>query len=247
MNAADPGNKLMKRLSRNLGRYFAEIVIIFIGITISFLFDEWREEKSNQQKESEFIESLLGDLRYKKDEIQTEADGIREFMLNSDTLLTCLQKDKILNERLIGYILNSYDFDNNFFNAATPSFSASIAPDQYHGLPDSLRREIFEIYGSFDFLRLYFETVDKARFNFKSNNMTTAGIFNAHRVILLKGDTLQKPDYVKIRQYFHSDELLNNMQLILNYERDKAAIIQSIDRRIDTLVVKLRVYQELLN
>lgn len=244
MNARETTVRLKRSLSKSLGRYLAEIAIIFIGITISFVFDEWREEKANRQQEREFIESLLGDLKFKKDEISAETNSIMKFNQFADSAFLSFEDHTILSDGAIGYLLNSYNFDNNFFNSSTPSFNANAATEQYHGLPDSLRREMFEVYSLFDYLRLYFESVDRVRFNFKLNQMTSSDILYNTSVVTGNRSATKKADYAKIRFFMNSNEFRNNLVLIRNYEVDKTAILSKANNRIDELAGNLKRYQQ---
>jgi hypothetical protein len=231
-------------LSKTFGRYFAEIVIIFIGITISFIFEEWREEKANRQQEREFIESLLGDLKFKKDEISAERNEILQFIQYSDSALLIFEDHKIISDGAIFYLLNSYNLDNNFFNSSTPTFNANVGTEQYHRLPDTLRREMFGVYSLFDYLKLYFESVDKVRFNFKQNQMASSGILYDAGVVLDNGVDNKKTNYAKIRSFINSNEFRNNLRLIRNYEVDKTAILNNADNRIDELAANLKRYHQ---
>jgi len=47
---------------KSIGRYLFEVIVIFLGITLSFLFDEWRESKRELKKEKEYYEVLLRDI-----------------------------------------------------------------------------------------------------------------------------------------------------------------------------------------
>jgi hypothetical protein len=49
-----------KNIYHRLLVYIVEIVIIFIGITISFLFEQWREDNRQKQALIELAESPAG-------------------------------------------------------------------------------------------------------------------------------------------------------------------------------------------
>lgn len=48
---------------KSLGHYFFEIAIIFFGITLSFIFDEWRQSLKNKDWQREYYNLLISDIR----------------------------------------------------------------------------------------------------------------------------------------------------------------------------------------
>lgn len=57
--------------SKTLKGYLFEVIVIFIGITISFLFEEWREGVSDRKEALEYYDQILGNI--KADSIQISA------------------------------------------------------------------------------------------------------------------------------------------------------------------------------
>jgi hypothetical protein len=58
-------NKLFRRLPQfNLGYVVGEILLIFIGITLSFSFDEWRTNRQKRVKEIEILNQIAVAVRY---------------------------------------------------------------------------------------------------------------------------------------------------------------------------------------
>ena len=49
-------------------RALAEIAIIFTGITISFPFDEWKQERELTGRKTAMVRAIMNDLRTKKEE-----------------------------------------------------------------------------------------------------------------------------------------------------------------------------------
>jgi len=45
-----------------LNKYIFELLVIFIGITLSFMFEDWRENRSNRKREIEYYKNLLIDI-----------------------------------------------------------------------------------------------------------------------------------------------------------------------------------------
>lgn len=47
---------------RMAGKYLSEVLVIIVGITLSFLFDEWRNEREDGRAEREYLTALRADL-----------------------------------------------------------------------------------------------------------------------------------------------------------------------------------------
>lgn len=48
---------------KTIQKYVFEIIVIFIGITMSFIFEEWRNSRQDDQKAREYYELLLADIK----------------------------------------------------------------------------------------------------------------------------------------------------------------------------------------
>jgi len=53
-------------------RYVAEIIIIFVGITVSFIFDQWREDIKKKKDLVELSQALLTDIDALKIKLKEE-------------------------------------------------------------------------------------------------------------------------------------------------------------------------------
>src|ERR1044071_3014979 len=67
-------------------KYAAEVIIIFLGITISFLFDQWREERQKKRDLIELSESLLLDIGGLKTKLKDDLVGSRAWIHQLDSL-----------------------------------------------------------------------------------------------------------------------------------------------------------------
>lgn len=54
--------KLLKKYKGSIFAAIAEVVIVFIGISISLYIDDWREEKDNRSKEDVYLEEIYYDI-----------------------------------------------------------------------------------------------------------------------------------------------------------------------------------------
>ncbi len=77
-------------MKKALGKYLFEFVVIFIGITASFLFEEWREHREKNEKAIEIMESLIVELErndlfiHSIDTSYLEVDSAIQRMLDGD-------------------------------------------------------------------------------------------------------------------------------------------------------------------
>src|SRR6187551_901407 len=83
-----------------LSKYIFEVIVIFIGITMSFIFEEWRGSRSDDQKEKEYYSLLLSDLKSDSIALATVFDGIRFEQPRRDSIL---RKSKYDNYEQFSY------------------------------------------------------------------------------------------------------------------------------------------------
>src|SRR5690349_13263475 len=67
-------------------RYMAEVLIIFLGITFSFLFDQWREERQKRKDLIELSQSLLRDVEGLKVKLKDDLGGSATWIDQLDSL-----------------------------------------------------------------------------------------------------------------------------------------------------------------
>jgi hypothetical protein len=72
-------------LGRTLGRYLSEIIVIIIGITLSFVFDEWRNERKDRRDEHSYLTMLQEDLTH-----DTTVLGM--YILRQEEAIRCTQR-----------------------------------------------------------------------------------------------------------------------------------------------------------
>ena len=52
-----------KLKGRSLGVFLLEVSAIIIGLTVSFMIDEWRQEQKQRKQEIEILKSIAEDLK----------------------------------------------------------------------------------------------------------------------------------------------------------------------------------------
>lgn len=87
---------------KKISKYLIELIVIVVGITLSFMVDEWREERQNREETLKVLSNL-------KFNLQTDIDGL-EFAEKSLTKYIAYSNNIIANE--IDY--SNYDTCFNF-------------------------------------------------------------------------------------------------------------------------------------
>jgi len=105
-------NAFRSRSNRSGGGYFIEFLIIIAGIMVSFLLNEWREDRSLEEKKITLLKEIQTDLK-KDSAVLTYSMGFYKKMLQShDSLL--LNRNKKFNEDsldiYLDYVCSYYPF-----------------------------------------------------------------------------------------------------------------------------------------
>jgi hypothetical protein len=137
---------------KTLGWYAAEVLVIFLGITFSYLFDEWRGERKERSAEAKLLRQFQTELSVKLEEIKGDAgdEGIHALIVTLDSLT------QLLNKRQVKQLELSYDAYVNlnrqafyirayFFNTTTPAFTAAAAGNLWPIMPDSVSQSLQKI------------------------------------------------------------------------------------------------------
>jgi len=127
-------------------RYLAEVIIIFLGITISFVFEQWREEQRKQKEVIELSESLLADINALKTKLTQDADGSAAWISQMDSLRMQRTSDNISNRQMTWFykmVTGQYFF---LFDPYSPTYMSAAGSRLLIELPDSLRNRLYELY-----------------------------------------------------------------------------------------------------
>ena len=86
-----------KKKKINWTYYFAELLVVFIGVTAGFLLNNWRMDQAELKVEQKYLNSFYSDIL--DDESSLDSLIIRE-KAKEDTLLSVLKKSLIIKEPL---------------------------------------------------------------------------------------------------------------------------------------------------
>jgi hypothetical protein len=147
---------------RWLLRYTVELVVIFTGITASFVFDEWRKAHEERALEIKILRSLDRDLTAKANELSGDAMGLREEAKIADSLLNNLNvvSGEFLREFVFGQASITWFFDNQ-----TPTYSTAISNNLFSLVQsDTLRTAVVSLhYFSFNNARYNYEALESVK------------------------------------------------------------------------------------
>lgn len=91
-------------MKETIGKYLFEIVVIFLGITSSFLFEEWRQNREKDEKAIDIVKSLLVELERNANYIR-HADTL--YMETNSFIQKLLKKEDVTKDETvdISYVL----------------------------------------------------------------------------------------------------------------------------------------------
>jgi hypothetical protein len=222
--------------------YIVEIIIIFIGITISFLFEQWREENRQRQELIELAESLIRDAEIGKNHLQSDLKGTNKWLQNLDSLR--IQRDlKKLDESELTWfynLLTGKEF--GLFDSKSPAYLSAISSGLLTKLPDSIQIKIYSVYENKlpDLQHLYEQQNETANYfrneiMIQSNNYLYQTNTSELKIDLNKfALEVQQPIYGNlINQFFTAERVIQNRNIKITSDFD--IIIQSLQNYIEKL------------
>lgn len=230
-----------KKFFKILGRYLTEIVVIFIGITISFMFDEWREGRNNRQKEKEFVRSLITDLKEKKNEIKDDSTGSIRTIQVIDSCFIYFYQSKEPPDELTKDLLSRIQTPQ-LFSPSTPTYKSSSSTGQWQQLPDSLRRMTYSAYEKHLFLlESYYKRLDELHHELE--NFIMHETFTTHGYKTLNGTRLKTLDMNALKRKLMNEKFLSTLKGTKASMMAMREIQKMVTNSIDTLIARLQLYQ----
>lgn len=146
----------IKNIYQRLLWYLAEVVIIFLGITFSFFFERWREEKAQKKELIELSQSLIRDAEITKAQLKSDLEGTELWISQLDSIRIQRDFDNLKEQQLLWFyeLLSGKQF--GLFDPKSPTYLSAISTGQIDKLPDSIQSQVYRIYqmklGDFKFL-----------------------------------------------------------------------------------------------
>ena len=140
--------KVSRRNLRILFRYLTEILIIFIGITISFAFEQWREDERQKDALVEITKSLLNDTKTARQELLQDQPESGMWIARTDSIRVFGTQKKLSAQQLDWfYSLGTGQF-TFLFEAGSPTFKSVSSTSQWNEFPDTIRTKIYRVYNN---------------------------------------------------------------------------------------------------
>jgi len=231
-----------KNIYHRLLVYFIEIVIIFIGITISFLFEQWREENRQKQELIELAESLIRDAELEKAHLQSDLKGTNTWLQNLDSLRIQRDLENIGESELLWFYQLLVGKEFGLFDRNSPAYLSAINSGILIKLPDSIQRKIYNVYESKlpDLQHLYEQQNETANY-FRNQIMIQSKTYLYHKqastisIDLKKfAHEVQQPVYGNlINQFFTAEQIIQKSNIKIT--NDFESVIRSLRDFIEVL------------
>lgn len=156
-------------------RYIAEVTIIFLGITISFLFEQWREEQRQKKDLIELSESLLRDIDSFKTKLSGDLAGSTQWIRELDSLRVQRTSNRtsepqlnFLNVLITGQLIFLFD-------PYSPTYSSATISGLANELPDTIRNQLYRLYQvELPLFQLVYDQQQENITHFRNNTMVPA-------------------------------------------------------------------------
>jgi uncharacterized protein YjiS (DUF1127 family) len=184
-------------------RYLAEIIIIFLGITISFLFEQWREEKRQEKDLIELSESLLTDIRALKTKLKSDLGGSSAWISQLDSLRVQRIGEKISERQLVWFYRMVTGQVVFLFDPYSPTYISAVSSGIINELPDSIKNQLYTLYRvQLPFFQLLYDQQQENITNFRNNTLLPANTYLYRKEItgispdeIVLAKEIQKPVY----------------------------------------------------
>jgi hypothetical protein len=222
--------------------YFVEIVIIFIGITISFLFEQWREENREKQELIALAESLIRDAEIGKAHLTSDLKGTNKWLQNLDSLRIQRDQQKLNESELLWFynLLTGKEF--GLFDSKSPAYLSAISSGMLTKLPDSIQIKIYSVYESKlpDLQHLYEQQNETATY-FRNEIMVQSDsyLYHTHTSevsldVNKFAREVQQPMYGNlIHQFLAAEKIIRSRNIKITSDFD--SIIKSLHNYINVL------------
>jgi hypothetical protein len=219
------------------------VAIIFIGITISFMFDEWRESERTNQEQRRFVVSLAEDLTKKREEIKHDAEFFKWFFDTTDSVLGSLNRKEEPTQSSIVAMHDWYFYSRWYFQMETQAYTNSYSTGQRQSLSDSLRKSIFKVFETdfqaldVDYIEISHSTGEELNYLYEQKVIPSK--IKPDRVVATKFD----PDeYILLSHAIMRKEFIQRLQHDnMHYKRTIGHCDQTI-KDIDRLLLSLDAY-----
>lgn len=158
--------------------YLVEVIIIFLGITISFLFEQWREEKRQKKELIELSESLLTDIHALKAKLTDDRSGSSAWISQLDSLRIQRTSGKMSERQLTWFYKMATGQFIFLFDPYSPTYMSAAGSGLVHELPDSIRNQLYDLYRvQLPFFQLLYDQQQENITNFRNHTLVPANTY----------------------------------------------------------------------
>lgn len=180
--------RILKKYKGSILAGLLEIIIVFVGISISLYIDDWREERENQIIEQVYLKELYSELSEDFKDLQNLKNRIekKETLINLVLKVMyepdSVQVEELVFKRAIGFVfkLDNFVSKDYTFNDLTSTGNMKLITDS------KLRKLIYQYYN-------YVEQADKKS---DINGKIMTDLLNDHIIPLFKLRELMDYDWV---------------------------------------------------
>lgn len=159
-------------------RYLAEIIIIFLGITISFLFDQWREEIKKKNDLIELSKSLLTDIDALKTKFKDDIDGSSAWISQLDSLRNQRTSKKFSDKQLLWFYKMSTGQFIFLFDPNSPTYISAVSNGTISELPENIKTQLYSVYRvKLPIFELLYNQQQENILNFRNTTMVNSNSY----------------------------------------------------------------------
>ena len=134
------------RVSKYLLYAVGEIVLVVIGILIALQINTWNEQRKNTKRQVQQLDLLMLDLTAKKEENINDLDFGEQMITIVEGALADISAGRLVDTANVKTILDYLGLDVGYFNTTTPIFNSVVNSDLWQQLPDTLAKNVQDIY-----------------------------------------------------------------------------------------------------
>lgn len=231
-----------KRITRGplrlMLRYAAEVMIIFLGITISFLFDQWREERQQKRDLIELSGSLLMDINSLTLKLQEDLAGSESWIGQLDSLRV-QRTTHVYADRQLGWFSRVVTGQIFFlFQPHSPTYLSAANSSLYSELPDSIKNQLYDLYQvRLPLFQLLYNLQQENITHFRNNTVVPAEDY------LYRTETTgPKVDLKKLAAEMDRPVYGNFINQIILMEKEVYQLNEEASRSLTGLESSLRLY-----
>lgn len=230
---------IRRKWMKVVGKYVIEIAIIFVGITISFAFEQWREQQRKKQALIELSKTLLTELKTAREELEFDLPISADWIAYMDSIRVQGAEGRLSADRANWFYKMVTGQEMFLFDSHLPTYAAASATNEWSELlPDSLRAGFYRVHqDGLEYLKLSYAQQQENLTHFRLSLLEQG----ASPIPFVKGKPFS-PDAEAVKKLIQQSHCQNLIQQTLItehmcYQQNKMVIGQ-----LKKLETSLRLY-----